>query len=335
MPTPIASRTAIGLALVTVYLTWGSTYLAIRIAVETIPPFAMAALRFVIAGALLYTFLRWRGVARPTLRQWYDNSIIGTLLLLGGNALVGWAEQFIASGVAALLIGVGPLFIVFTEWAWPGGERPTRLTMVALALGLFGVAWLAAPWESQHEGGHSQIAVLVILSACAFWSIGAIYSRHTKNGASPFMSAAMQMLGGCPAIILVGLLSRDFQRFDISSVSMQSWSAVIYLILVGSLIGFSSFVWLMKNVSPALASTHAFVNPLVAVILGWWILDEPLSMRTVTATITIITAVAIISLQKKKPSEVVPPRQAVAAVKSQATHEELPRREENSQVRRL
>ena len=124
MSSSTASRAAIGLALATIYLTWGSTYLAIRIAVETMPPFAMAALRFIIAGTLLYSFLRWRGAGKPTLRQWFDNSIIGTLLLLGGNALVGWAEQFIASGVAALLIGVGPLFIVLTEWAWPGGNVP-------------------------------------------------------------------------------------------------------------------------------------------------------------------------------------------------------------------
>lgn len=316
MSSPTASRTAIGLALVTIYLTWGSTYLAIRIAVETMPPFAMAALRFIIAGTLLYVFLRWRGAAKPSFRQWLDNSIIGTLLLLGGNALVGWAEQFIASGVAALLIGVGPLFIVLTEWAWPGGERPTRLTIVALLLGLFGVAWLAAPWESHSDSGLSQIGVIAILSACVFWSIGAIYSRHTKNGASPFMSAAQQMLGGCPAIILVGLLCGDFERFDISQVSSHSWIAVIYLVFVGSLIGFSSFVWLMKNVSPAVASTHAFVNPLVAVVLGWWILDESLTRRTLTATAIIISAVAIISLQKNKRGDVVPPRQAVAAIKS-------------------
>jgi len=316
MPSSTASRAAIGLALATIYLTWGSTYLAIRIAVETIPPFAMAAFRFIIAGTILYAFLRWRGAAKPTLHQWFNNSIIGTLLLLGGNALVGWAEQFIVSSVAALLIGVGPLFMVLTEWAWPGGERPTRLTIASLLLGLFGVAWLAAPWESQSEGGLSQIGVIAILSACAFWSLGAIYSRHTKNGASPFMSAALQMLGGCPSIILVGLLCGDFQRFDASQVSTHSWLAVIYLIFVGSLIGFSSFVWLLKNVSPALASTHAFVNPLVAVVLGWWILDESLTTRTLTATTIIITAVAIISLQKKKRSDVVPPRQAVAAIKS-------------------
>ena len=316
MSVSTASSTAIGLALATIYLTWGSTYLAIRIAVETMPPFAMAAIRFIIAGTLLYVFLRCRGATKPTLRQWIDNSIIGTLLLLGGNALVGWAEQFIVSSVAALLIGVGPLFISLTEWAWPGGERPTRLTIVALLLGLFGVAWLAAPWESQSEGGLSQIGVIAILSACAFWSIGAIYSRHTKNGASPFMSAALQMLGGCPAIIFVGLLCGDFQRFDASQVSTSSCWAVIYLIFIGSLVGFSSFVWLMKNVSPALASTNAFVNPLVAVVIGWWILDEPLTARTLTATAIIITAVAIISLQKKKHSDVVPPRKAVAAIKS-------------------
>ncbi len=311
-----ASRTAISLALATIYLTWGSTYLAIRIAVETIPPFAMAALRFLVAGILLYLFVRWRGAPRPTLRQWIDNSIIGTLLLLGGNGLVGWAEQFIPSGIAALLIGVGPLFIVLTEWAWPGGQRPSGLTMLALLLGILGVTWLAAPWEAPDEGGLAPSGVLVILSACVFWSVGAIFSRHTKNGASPSMSAALQMLGGCLSIAFVAWLCGDFHRFQIEQISAHSWLAVIYLIVVGSLIGFSTFVWLMKNVSPALASTHAFINPLVAVVLGWWILNAPLSMRTLVATVLIISAVAIISMQKSRRRTVVPPRQAVAAIKS-------------------
>lgn len=304
------------MALATIYLVWGSTYLAIRVAVETIPPFAMSSLRFLIAGTMLYTFLKWRGAPNPTARQWIDNAIIGTLLILGGNGLVGWAEQFIDSGIAALLIGIGPLFIVLTEWAWPGGQRPTVITFGALLLGLGGVAWLAAPWETPSEGGLHQIGVVVILAACAFWAIGAIYSRHTKNGASPFMSAALQMLCGCLALTLVGLFSGDYTRFDITGVSTRSWIALIYLILIGSLVGFSTFVWLMKNVPPAIVSTHAYINPPVAVFLGWWLLDEEVSLRTFAATAIIILSVAIITTQKNRLQRVVPPRQAVSAVKS-------------------
>lgn len=315
MTSPPASRTVIGIALITIYLVWGSTYLAIRVAIETIPPFPMAALRFFIAGTLLYTFLIWRGAPRPTARQWRDNAIIGTLLLLGGNALVGWSEQYIDSGIAALLIGVGPLFIVLTEWAWPGGQKPTALTFVALILGLGGVVWLAAPWDHPAEGGLSQIGVIGVLSACVFWAVGAIYSRHTKNGASPFMSSALQMLGGCLSITVVGIFTGDFTRFDWSAISTDSWVALAYLILVGSLIGFSTFVWLMKNVPPAIVSTHAYVNPLVAVFLGWWILDEVVSSRTFTSAAIIIGSVAIISMQKNRNRSIVLPRQAVAAVK--------------------
>lgn len=309
-----SSRLTVGLALATIYLVWGSTYLAIRVAVETMPPFAMAAGRFLIAGSLLFGFLKFRGAPRPTARQWFENSIIGTLLLVGGNGLVGWAEQEVPSGVAALLIGVGPLFIVLTEWAWQGGQRPTALTMVALGLGLIGVAWLAAPWEQSGAHRLPPVGVGVIMAACLFWAIGSIYSRHARSGAGPLMSASLQMLGGGGALIVVGLLTGDFRRLEFAAISTHSWWSFVYLIVVGSLIGFCTFVWLMKNVPPALAATHAFVNPLVAVVLGWWLLDEEVSSRTFVATAIIITAVVIITVQKNRTRLAIPPRQAVGLI---------------------
>ncbi|MEO0055740.1 MAG: hypothetical protein RLZZ50_1687, partial [Verrucomicrobiota bacterium] len=182
------------LAFATIYLVWGSTYLAIRVAVESIPPFAMAAMRFAAAGVILLGVLRLRGAAWPTLRQWRDSMIAGAFLLVGGNGMVTWAEQTIPSGITALLIGSGPVFVVLMEWAWPGGARPAPLTFFAMLLGFAGVAWLAAPWETVGAGSLDPAGVAGILFACVSWAVGAIYGRHVREPAPPFVAAAAQML---------------------------------------------------------------------------------------------------------------------------------------------
>ncbi len=311
MPTP--SRTAVILAFATIYLVWGSTYLGIRVAVESMPPFAMAAARFLIAGAVLFVFLRMRGSAVPGARHWVEHAVIGTFLLLGGNGLVAWAEQFVPSGMAALIIGVGPLFIVLTEWAWPGGSRPTAVTLAALILGLAGVAWLAAPWQEAHAGGLHRGGVMAILAACVFWAIGSISSRHARSGADPLMAAALQMLGGGVSLAIVAGLHGDLRGLEFGAITARSWLAFVYLVFIGSLVGFSTFVWLMKHSTPARVATYAYVNPIVAVFLGWLILDEAVTPRVLAASAIIIAAVAIITTQKSRAGSVVPPRQAVTA----------------------
>ncbi len=299
-PTHSPTRAALILAFAAIYLIWGSTYLGIRVAVETMPPFLMAGARFIFAGVLLFTFLKLRGAPWPTAEQWRANAIIGTFLLLGGNGLVAWAEQVIPSGVTALLIGVGPLFIVLTEWAWPGGTRPTALTFVALLLGLAGVAWLAAPWENAAQGGLHPAGVVALLAACLFWGIGSIYSRHAKHGADPFLASSLQMLGGGAALTLTALVRGDFVNFRLGAIAPHSWLAFAYLVAIGSLVGFSTFVWLMKHSTPARVATYAYVNPIVAVILGWLILHEPIGPRTLVASAIIVGAVAIITVQKNR-----------------------------------
>jgi drug/metabolite transporter (DMT)-like permease len=294
------SKCALILAFAAIYTIWGSTYLGIRIALETMPPFLMAAGRFLFAGSILFAFLRLRGARWPTAQQWFANGIIGTLLLLGGNGLVVWAELTIPSGITALLIGIGPLFIVLTEWAWPGGSRPTAITMAALLLGFAGVIWLAAPWQNSSNGGLHPAGVIAILGACVFWALGSIYSRHAKHGADPFISAAMQMLGGGAMLAIVALWHGDFAQFDVSTISTRAWGAFAYLVGIGSLVGFSTFVWLMKHSTPARVATYAYVNPVVAVFLGWLILDERITSRTLVASAIIIAAVAIITTQKSK-----------------------------------
>lgn len=301
MNTP-PTRAAVALALGTIYLVWGSTYLGIRVAVETMPPFLMGAARFLIAGSLLLAFLRFRGAPAPTLHQWRANTVIGAFLLLGGNGAVVWAEQFVPSGLTALLIGVGPLFIVLTEWAWPGGLRPTARTAAALLLGFAGVVWLAAPWQNLEQGGLHLGGVLAILGGCVCWSLGSITSRHSKHGATPAMASALQMLGGGALLMLAAFAHGDFVDLDVAAIGARSWGAFAYLVLVGSLVGFSTFVWLMKHCPPAQVSTYAYVNPIVAVILGWLILDEPITPRTIVASAVIVTAVVLITLEKNKPS---------------------------------
>ena len=301
------SRTALILAFTAIYLIWGSTYLGIRIAVGSMPPFAMAAARFLIAGGLLFTYLKLRGAPWPTAFQWRVNAVIGTFLLLGGNGLVVYAEQVIPSGITALLIGVGPLFIVLTEWAWPGGSRPTAVTMGALLLGFVGVAWLAAPWENTAHGGLNPTGVVAILAACLFWGIGSIYSRHARHGADPMLASAMQMFGGGAALTVVALLHGEFAQINLAGVTPRAWTAFLYLIAIGSLVGFSTFVWLMKHSTPARVSTYAYVNPIVAVFLGWALLGEPINSRTIVASVIIVTAVAIITVQKNPPAPVASP----------------------------
>lgn len=293
-------RAPLILAFAAIYLIWGSTYLGIRIAIETMPPFLMGGTRFVIAGAALFLFLQLRGAAWPSAHQWRSNAIIGFFLLLGGNGLVIWAEQTIPSGLTALLIGAGPLFIVLTEWAWPGGMRPTLITMAALLLGFAGVTWLAAPWEGGSGGGLDVGGVIALLIACVSWAIGSIYSRHAKHGADPLLASSLQMLAGGAAMLIAAWLHGDFPPFDATAVSARSWGAFAYLIVAGSLVAFSTFVWLLKHTTPARVATYAYVNPVVAVFLGWLILDEPITGRTVVASIIIVAAVAIITTEKSR-----------------------------------
>ncbi len=299
-----ASTTALILAFATIYLVWGSTYLGMRVAVETMPPFVMAAGRFLLSGVILYSLLRWRGVPAPTRPQWVQSAIIGTLLLVGGNGLVAWALHDIPSGIAALLIGISPAFFVLIEWAWPGGKRPSWLTTVGLVLGFVGAALLAAPWDD--PGAAEPLPVmpmLMIISASLIWAFGSIYSRHAKQSPSLFMAAAMQMLSGGLGLLLAAWALGELATFSITTVSARSWWAFAYLVMIGSLVGYSTFVWLMKHSTPARVSTYAYVNPVVAVLLGWWLLDEPVDAHTLISAAVIVTAVVLITAQKNRAND--------------------------------
>jgi drug/metabolite transporter (DMT)-like permease len=257
------------LAYLGVYVVWGSTYLAIAIAVRTLPPFLMASARFLISGAILYVYARWTGAARPTRLHWRGAAIIGTLLLLGGNGGVVWAEQRVASGFAALMVATVPLWFAMVEWLRPGGRRPPARAWVGIALGFCGIAILFNPatvlgGEPIHYGGAAALVMASFL-----WSIGSIYSRHAALPASGLMTTGMEMLAGGVALGLFGTLAGDWAELRPGSISGESLLAVLYLIVFGSLVGFTCYMWLLKVSTPHRVATYAYVNPVVAVFLGW------------------------------------------------------------------
>ncbi|HVZ66232.1 MAG TPA: EamA family transporter [Lacunisphaera sp.] len=317
--TPTRSALIAGFA--AIYLIWGSTYLGIRVVVETIPPFLMAGVRFLVAGALIAGYLALTRGFRATARQWRDNAVIGGFLCLGGNGLVSWAEQKIPSGIATLIISVGPLFIVLLDWAAHAlfrdnrrGTKPTPLTFVGLALGFAGLAVLVGPdIVNQGVDGLDGWSVVGLIGACLFWGIGMIYTKYAHDPVEPFTGAAIQMLAGSVWLLLTSLAWGEPGRLVVSAISGRSILAWSYLVVFGSLIGFTTFVWLMKHSTPARVSTYAYVNPIVAVFLGWWILREPISPRIFVASAIIIAGVAIITTQKNKKTLATPPRQAIAA----------------------
>jgi drug/metabolite transporter (DMT)-like permease len=290
-----ASRAQIIAAFASIYLVWGSTYLAIRYAVQTIPPFLMGGLRFVVSGALLYLWTRSRGATRPTRLHWRNAIIAGAFLLLGGNGAVVWAEQFVPSGLTALLVSILPFWLVIIEWIRPPRQRPSGAVLVGLVLGFIGIVVLVGPGNLGGHGDVRPLGAVVLILGSLSWAIGSFWSRDARLPESGLLTTGMEMLGGGALLLIVGLLSGELSQFDIHLISGASAAGLIYLITFGSLIGFTSYIWLLDKVSPARLGTYAYVNPIVAVILGWAIAGERLSVRTAVAAAIVICAVALIT----------------------------------------
>ncbi len=296
------------LALLSLYIVWGSTYLAIKFAVETIPPFLHAGARFFISGLILLIWQRAAGVSLPTKAQWRSTAIIGTLLLLGGNGLVSWAEQTIPSGIAALIIGSVPMFMVVTEAFRPGGVKPNWQAVMGLLIGFGGIYLLVGSSElSGKDLNLSPLGVGAILVACLLWSIGSVYSKVADLPKSILMVSGAEMLTGSISLFIVSGLTGEWSRFDPSGVSANSLWGLIYLIFVGSLVGFVSFGWLLQNAPISLVSTYAYVNPVVAVLLGNWLGNEPMEPRIWLATAIIIGSVVFINSARPKAIKEPPP----------------------------
>ncbi|MGI9077395.1 MAG: EamA family transporter [Gemmatimonadaceae bacterium] len=282
-------------AFAAVYVIWGSTYLGIRIAIETIPPFLMGGVRFLMAGAILYAWSRSRGDARPTPRNWLAATIVGGLLLLGGNGAVMWAEQYVATGIVSLLVAMVPLWIVLFEWIGPRKIRPTAGVALGVALGLVGLAVLAGPALWGGKEGVDPASVIFLMLGSMSWAAGSLYSRRSSLPSSSILAMGMEMLGGGALLLIFGLLSGELPRLDIGAISGLSLFAMAYLVVFGSLIGFTAYIWLLRVQPAARVSTYAYVNPIVAVFLGWVILAEPVSRRTLFAGAIIVASVALIT----------------------------------------
>lgn len=289
-------KTKIWLALLALYIVWGSTYLAIRFSVETIPPFLHASIRFLISGVILYSWRRLAGDAPPTLGNWKATAIVGTALLLGGNGLVALAEKTVPSGIAALMISTSPFWLVLFESLRSGGSKPNRLTILGLILGFSGVIILIGPAEiTGGEGSIDRFGAIMLLLAPIFWSMGSIFARGADLPKSNLLGTGMEMLMGAVALFIVSVITGELNGFSFDQVSTRSWLGLLYLITFGSLIGFVSYGWLLQNAPISLTSTYAYVNPMVAVFLGYFLADEALNGRILLASVIIVGSVILIN----------------------------------------
>lgn len=290
-------RSRVIAAFVAIYLVWGSTYLAISFAVETIPPILMVGTRFLVSGAVLYMWSRWRGQPRPTKPEWRDAFVTG-LLLCCGNGAVAWAEQRVPSGLAALLVAIVPLWMVVVDWLRPRGVRPRVSVIAGLVVGLVGLYVLIGPSTIVGHGDVDRLAAVVLVVASLSWATGSVYNRYGARPSSASMSTGMQMMAGSVVLLLVGIGGGELGAFHVAQVSFASWMGWLYLVTFGSIVGFTAYVYLLRAVSPAKVSTYAYVNPVVAVFLGWAIAGEPVTMKTLVAAAIILGGVAMITISQ-------------------------------------
>ena len=290
------------LAFAAIYTIWGTTYLGIRIAVETMPPFFMAGTRFLIAGVLIFGILRARGAPMPRRLHWRSAVIIGAFLLVGGNGLVTWSEQQVPSSTAALVVATMPLWMALFDWLIFKGSRPGKRVTIGLLLGLIGIVLLIGPGQILGTAGFSLIALLILLLAPILWSLGSLYSRGADLPDDTFMSTAMEMLAGGALLLVVGLLTGEASRLNIAAFSTQSLAAFAYLTIFGSIVAFTAYIWLLKVVQPTKVATYTYINPVFAVFLGWLILSEAITPITIAAVIIIIFAVIMITMREPKPA---------------------------------
>ncbi len=290
-PTPARARLVAGFA--AVYVLWGSTYLAIRFAVESFPPFVMAGTRHLTAGLLLFAFLRARGVALPERRHWKSAAIIGALLLLGGNGFVSWAEQRVPSGLAALIVASVPIWMAIVQGVLRR-RRPPAAVLAGLLIGLAGLVLLVLP--GRFGGGEhvDPLGAAALVFAALSWVIGSLYSRRAALPRSTLLAIAIEMIAGGAILWIAGLIFGEGARIHIANVSLRSVLSLAYLIVFGSLIGFSAYIWLLKVSTPARVTTYAYVNPVVAVLLGWAFAGEVLTLRIGLSALAIVGAVALI-----------------------------------------
>jgi drug/metabolite transporter (DMT)-like permease len=292
------SRSRIVAAFAAVYVVWGSTYLGIKFAAETLPPFLMAGARFLAAGAILYAWSRRDprpGPASLTRGEWASATLVGALLLFGGNGAVVWASHRVPTGVIALLVASTPIWMVLIDWLRPGGRRPGGAVAAGLLLGTAGLALLVGARGGTAGGGVDPVGAAVVLLGSLSWAAGSLASRSRRMPRSPNLSTAIQMLSGGILLSIAGLAAGEARGFGFGDVSLRSAMAWLYLVTFGSLVGYTAYIWLLGKVSAARVATYAYVNPVVAVVLGWALAGEAVTTGTIVAAGVIVSAVALIT----------------------------------------
>jgi drug/metabolite transporter (DMT)-like permease len=299
-------------AFAVVYLVWGSTYLGIRLAVATLPPFLLAGTRFIVAGLLLYVWARIRGAPAPGRREWLAAVGIGILLVSGANAVVGWAEQRVPSGLAALIVAGMPLWVALFQRVAPGGKPIGLSRIIGLVVGFGGLALLLLG-RGEAVGGVPLVRMGGLVLASVSWALGSVLSRRVPLPGDSLLASAMSMLAGGVVALGIGLATNELAGFDPARVSVASIAAWAYLVVFGSMLAFTCFTWLVTVVEPTRVATYAYVNPVVALLLGWWLAGEPLGLRTLIATPIILLGLVLVLGPEGLPLPGRRPRAEVAA----------------------
>jgi drug/metabolite transporter (DMT)-like permease len=290
------TKVRILIAFAALYLVWGSTYLGIRFAIESIPPFLMAGARFLLAGIIMFAIAWSQGACKSSWANWRVSFVVGACLLLAGNGGVTISEQYIDTGLAALIVAIVPIYIVLLGWATGTAARPAPIIWLGLVGGFVGVGILLGPALRFHsnDGRHPATGMLILLVSSFIWSAGSLYSRAAKHAASPFLTAAQQMLCGGVLLLLAGIVTGETQRFHPGSISMLSLGSFIYLVIIGAVVGYTAYIWLLRHCDPAKVATYAYVNPIVAVLLGAAFAGETVTLRVLIAAALIIGSVAVV-----------------------------------------
>jgi drug/metabolite transporter (DMT)-like permease len=289
-----ANRTLLDLAYAAVYLIWGSTFFAIRIGIESLPPLLLPALRHLSIGLIFYPIFRYLSKGKPTLPQWRTAIVTGCLLLSIGNGTVSWAEKIVPSGIVALLVATVSLWMVLIDWLRPGGSRPGPRVIAGLVLGFAGLGLLVGPKDLGGSDRINPLGTLILVIASFAWAAGSVYSKHHPQPNSPLLGVAMQCLAGGTALLIAAMLSGELRGFHWAQVTHRSWMALLYLAVFGSGVGFSAYVYVLKHSAATRVATYAFVNPVVALFLGWSLGGEPLTLRTILASAIILAAVLLV-----------------------------------------
>ena len=285
------------LAFAAVYVLWGSTYLALHFVLESMPPFLMAAFRFMAAGSIMLLFAKLNKHSWPAKAEIKKSALVGFLLLVLGNGGVVWAQQYISSGITALLITIEPVWVVLLLWLRSTENKPTPVVWFGIFLGVAGMFVLIGPSSFGSIEQLNPLAVIALLLSSISWAVGSVYALKAKLPSSPAMNTGFQMLAAGICLFIIGTSRAEWTSFELSEITNRSILGFLYLIIFGSLIGFTSYSYIVKNANPTNVSTYAYVNPVIAVFLGWWIGNERVGIQTLLAAALLVSAVVLIIMK--------------------------------------